>query len=116
MWGLYVTHSRDEQTPQDVCGEATQLKAKYVFNNSEMTFGILLNWVSAANIIDLFIIVFFIYFSYHSSCRNDQFIALILKLGIEDFTEYSPRSTKDSADPYWLVAVVLPSQGLLIRG
>ena len=99
-----------------VCGEATQRKAKYVFNNSEMPFGILLNWVSEANIIHLLLLFSFFIFSYHSSCRNDQFIALILKFGIEDFTEYRSRSTKDSADPYWLVAVVFPSQGFLIRG
>ena len=39
-----------------------QLKAKYVFNNSEMTFDIILNWVSEANIIYHSILVFFLYF------------------------------------------------------
>ena len=34
-----------------------------------------------------FIVVFFIYFSYHSFYDKDQFTVLILKLGIEDFTD-----------------------------
>ena len=44
-----------------------------------MTFDIILNWVSEANIIHPFIFVFFRYFSYHSFCRKDQFIAVISK-------------------------------------
>ena len=34
-----------------------------------------------------FIVVFFIYFSYHSFYDKDQFTVLILKFGIEDFTD-----------------------------
>ena len=39
-----------------------------------------------ANIIHHFIFVFFLYFSYHSSCRKDQFTALILKFGTTNET------------------------------
>ena len=34
-----------------------------------------------------FIVVFFIYFCYHSFYDKDQFTVLILKFGIEDFTD-----------------------------
>ena len=34
-----------------------------------------------------FYFVFFLYFFYHSFCRKDQFTVLILKFGIEDFTD-----------------------------
>ena len=63
-----------------------------------MTFDIILNWVSEANIIHHSMFVLFLYF-YHSSYSKDQFIVLISKFGIEDFTEYISRSTKDTADP-----------------
>ena len=46
-----------------------------------------------------YIFVFFLYFFHHSSCHKDQFTALILKFGTQDF---SP------ADPHWFVVVVLP--------
>ena len=45
------------------------------------------NWSKyRANIIHHFIFVFFLYFSYHSSCRKDQFTALILKFGTTNET------------------------------
>ena len=40
-----------------------------------------------ANIIHHFIFVFFLYFSYHSFCRNDQFTALILKFSMTRMNE-----------------------------
>ena len=46
----------------------------------------------------IFICVFFLYFFYHSSCRKEQSTVLILKFGIQDFTD--PRSTKNPADPH----------------
>ena len=39
------------------------------------------------NIFHHFIFVFFLYFSYHSSCRKDQFTVVILKFGTQDFTD-----------------------------
>ena len=46
-----------------------------------------INWPKyRANIIHHFISVFFLYFSYHSSCRKDQFTALILKFGTTNET------------------------------
>ena len=45
------------------------------------------NWSKyRANIIHHFIFVFCLYFSYHSSCRKDQFTALILKFGTTNET------------------------------
>ena len=47
------------------------------------------------NIFLFYLLIFF----HHSSCRKDQFTALILKFGTQDFTP---------ADPHWFVVVVLP--------
>ena len=63
----------------------------------------------------LFCFCFFIYIFYHFSVGKDQFTALILKFGIEDFI--NPGSTQqDPADHYWFVFVVLPLQLFLIKG
>ena len=40
-----------------------------------------------ANITHHFIFVFFVYFSYHSSCPKDQFNVLNLKFGTQDFAD-----------------------------
>lgn len=53
------------------------------------------------------------FFFYHFSCRKDQFTVLILKFGIEDFTDHLSRSTKVPVDPHLFVVVVLPSQEFL---
>lgn len=47
------------------------------------------------------------FFFYHFSCRKDQFTVLILKFGIEDFTDHLSRSTKVPVDPHLFVVVVL---------
>ena len=61
------------------------------------------------------VFVFFIYIFYHFPCRKDQFTALILKFGIEDFI--NPGATqKDPGGHYWFVFVVLPSHLFLIKG
>ena len=63
-----------------------------------------------ANTIHQFLLLLFacfLYFFYHFSFRKDQFIVLILKFGIEDFTDHLSRSTEVPADPHWFVVVVL---------
>ena len=63
----------------------------------------------------LILFLFFIYIFYHFPFGKDQFTALILKFGIEDFI--NPGSTQqDPADHYWFVFVVLPLQLFLIKG
>lgn len=47
------------------------------------------------------------FFFYHFSSRKDQFTVLILKFGIEDFTDHLSRSTKVPVDPHLFVVVVL---------
>ena len=61
-----------------------QRKATYVFNNSEIN----LFFQCRGKDNSLFYFCFLNLFSYHSSCRKDQFIALISKFGIEYFTEH----------------------------
>ena len=45
-------------------------------------------------IVHHFNFVFFVYFSYHSSCRKDYFAVLILKFGTGDFIAPGPSCSK----------------------
>ena len=72
----------------DIVSESFERIFSDLLSGSRFACQLLYNHVSRASIIHHFISVFFIYFSYHSSCRRDQFTAaLILKFGIEDFTD-----------------------------
>ena len=65
----------------DIVSESFERIFSDLLSGSRFACQLLYNHVSRASIIHHFISVFFIYFSYHSSCRRDQFTAaLILNL------------------------------------